>query len=90
MTQLPQVGLAETTGAAYGDALLAAIAVGAAGLDTVWAAEGERLAPGPATAELYDELYGLYRELYPATASQAHALARLQRRANVLLADRAG
>lgn len=90
VTQLPQEGLAETTGAAYGDALLAAIAAGAAGLDTVWAAEGVRFTPDPAVASLYDELYGLYRQLYPATASQAHALAALQRQTNALEQDEAG
>jgi xylulokinase len=90
VTQLPQQGLAETTGAAYGDALFAAIAVGAAGLDTVWAAEGHRFAPDPDVAGLYDELYGLYRQLYPATASQAHALAALQQLANGHVDDVAG
>jgi xylulokinase len=82
VTQLPQKGLAETTGAAYGDALLAAIATGAAGLDTVWATEGMSLIPDPAGTAQYDELYELFRELYPATVTQAHALAALQRRAH--------
>jgi xylulokinase len=82
VTQLPQKGLAETTGAAYGDALLAAIASGAAGLDTVWATEGMSFIPDPAGTAQYDELYELYRELYPATVTQAHALAALQRRAH--------
>ncbi len=90
VTQLPQESLAETAGAAYGDALLAAIAAGAAGLDTVWAAAAMRFAPDPTCAALYDELYGLYRQLYPATASQAHALALLQRRANGREHDEAG
>jgi xylulokinase len=56
----------------------------------VWATEGERFAPDPAVVELYDELYGLYRQLYPATASQAHALAALQRRMNGREDDEAG
>ena len=90
VTQLPQARLAGHAGAAYGDALLAAIAAGAAGLDTVWAAVADRVAPDPASATQYDELYGLYRQLYPATASQAHALAALQRRTNALAADEAG
>jgi xylulokinase len=90
VTQLPQVRLAGHAGAAYGDALLAAIAAGAAGLDTAWAAVADRVAPDPAAAALYDELYGLYRQLYPATASQAHTLAALQRRANGPEDDEAG
>jgi xylulokinase len=90
VTQLPQQGLAETAGAAYGDALLAAIATGAAGLDTVWAAAATRFTPDAALAARYDELYGLYRQLYPATASQAHALAAYQRRTNALEASEAG
>ena len=89
MTRLPQQGFAETAGAAYGDALLAAIALGAARLDTVWATAGERFVPDPAVAALYDELYGLYRELSVATTGQAHALAALQRRANGPEADEA-
>jgi len=90
VTQLPQVRLAGHAGAAYGDALLAAIAAGAAGLDTAWAAVADRVAPDPGATALYDELYGLYRQLYPATASQAHALAALQRRANGREDDEAG
>ncbi|WP_432589976.1 hypothetical protein ABVG11_34440 [Streptomyces sp. HD1123-B1] len=34
--------------------------------------------PDPATAGTYDELYRLYRELYPATRDAAHALAARQ------------
>lgn len=90
VTGLPQARLAGHAGAAYGDALLAAIAAGAAGLDTDWAAAATGFTPDPAAAPLYDELYGLYRELYPATASQAHALAALQRHANASEQDEAG
>ena len=35
--------------------------------------------PDPAHRERYDELYRLYRELYPATRDISHALTRLQR-----------
>ncbi len=79
VTGLPQRSLEEGVGASYGDALLAAIALGEADLTTSWARFAEQAAPHPETAPLYDELYGLYRGLYPATAAQAHALARLQR-----------
>jgi len=84
VTGLPQSRLAAdaglATGAAAGSALLAAIALGEADLDTSWARPEELRPPAPQTAPLYEELYGLYRELYPATREQAHALARLQRR----------
>ena len=82
VTGLPQARLAGHAGAACGDALLAAIAVGAAGLDTDWAAVETGFSPDAAAAPLYDELYRLYRELYPATRNQAHALAALQRQAS--------
>ena len=84
VTGLPQSRLAAdaglATGAAAGSALLAAIALGEADLDTSWARPEELRPPAPQTAPLYEELYGLYRELYPATREQAHAIARLQRR----------
>ncbi len=83
VTGLPQRRLAAeagvATGAAAGDALLAAIALGEADLGTSWARPEKLRPPAAETAALYDELYALYRELYPATREQMHALARLQR-----------
>jgi xylulokinase len=35
--------------------------------------------PDEANRELYDELYGVCRELYPATRAQLHRLAGLQK-----------
>ena len=43
------------------------------------ATEPEELRPDPSRRGRYDELYAVYRSLYPATREQAHALARLQR-----------
>ena len=43
------------------------------------AGAGETTAPDPRTAGRYDELYGVYRSLYPALLSQQHTLARLPR-----------
>jgi xylulokinase len=40
------------------------------------AGAGETTAPDPRTAGRYDELYGVYRSLYPALLSQQHTLAR--------------
>lgn len=69
---------AETVGAAYGDALLAAEGVGLVSRGTTWAVPQEVVEPRTAYAKLYDEHYRIYRELYPATASLAHSLAAVQ------------
>lgn len=79
VTGLPQAILSGVGGGAHGAALLAAVAVGAADLDTAWPRGHTEVLPDPAHAGLYDQLYGLYRDLYPATVGAAHALARLQR-----------
>jgi xylulokinase len=68
----------ETIGAAYGSAFLAAVGAGLAGADVPWARPARVVEPDPATAAVYDELYGVYRDLYPATRTASHALARLQ------------
>ncbi len=73
---------ARTTGAAYGDALLAAWAVGLApGLEALsqWVQPGETVHPAPERTARYDPYYRAYRALYPATAEQCHALTRLGR-----------
>ena len=70
--EVPQV----TVGASYGDAFLAGLATGAltrADLDR-WVQPGPPVTPDPATRAEYDRLYGLYRELYPATRDIVHAL----------------
>jgi xylulokinase len=69
---------AETIGASYGDALLAAEGVGLVARGSSWATATEVVTPRPETQEVYDELYALYRELYPATRPIQHALADLQ------------
>lgn len=52
------------------------------GIDTgPWQGTDHEVRPDPALRETYDELYGLYRDLYPATRDVAHALARRQREA---------
>jgi xylulokinase len=67
-----------TVGAAYGDALLAAVSVGLAEPTARWNPVAEVVCPDQANRETYDRLYEVYRELYPATRSQAHVLARMQ------------
>ncbi len=69
----------ETVGAAYGDAFLAAAAVGLADPAATWSRTRRVVRPDPGVRDRYEELYALYRSLYPATREHAHALARLQR-----------
>lgn len=72
--ELPQ----RTVGASYGDALLAGIAAGVVESEAEWNPTAEVVEPDPANREVYDRLYRVYRELYPATHEQVHALAELQ------------
>src|SRR5450756_399226 len=64
----------QTIGAAYGDALLAAISVGLADRDADWNPPVEVIRPNPKARDLYDSLYSVYRDLYPATRSHMHTL----------------
>jgi xylulokinase len=64
-------------GASHGDAFLAAAGVGAAGWDDDWSAIDHEVEPRREHVELYAELYGRYRDLYPATRDVMHMLARV-------------
>jgi xylulokinase len=68
----------QAIGASYGDALLAAVATGLVPPETDWTRTAAVFEPDSRTAGVYDELFDLYSQLYPATASIAHALAALQ------------
>jgi xylulokinase len=72
--ELPSVIL----GACYGSALLAARAVGLVEPTARWNAIAGYVEPIRRAHEIYDTLYPLYRDLYPATLPQMHALADLQ------------
>lgn len=72
ITGLPQDLPTLTVGASYGDARLAAEALGVD--TTVWNPVAERLTPDPETAGMYERLYGLYVEGHPALAETMHAL----------------
>lgn len=72
--ELPKVGI----GASYGDALLAAMATGLVSPDVSWNSISALVEPNAKEHHVYDSLYSIYRELYPATRSQVHALADLQ------------
>lgn len=74
--QLPE----QTIGASYGDALLAARAVGLTEADGEWNRTVATVEPQEERVELYSELYEVYRKLYPATRDLSHELARLQKR----------
>jgi xylulokinase len=67
-----------TIGACYGDALLAARAAGLSDGED-WNPPVGTVEPDRAAGKIYDELYAVYRGLYPATRDAAHALAALSR-----------
>ncbi len=69
---------APTIGASYGDAHLAGTAAGLVPLEVGWAKVAATVRPNVAVRALYDELYDLYRRLYPATKDLAHRLADVQ------------
>jgi xylulokinase len=63
----PQDIPAETVGASYGDALLAATAAGLVPPGTDWTKIVATVEPRQELAELYDRRYAAYRDLYTAT-----------------------
>jgi hypothetical protein len=79
VTGLAQDVRAGPSQAGVGAALLAAICVGAATLETSWTQRTTRVEPDREKRVLYDELYGWFRELAAATRPQVHALAAWQR-----------
>ncbi|CAN5872536.1 FGGY-family carbohydrate kinase [soil metagenome] len=74
----PQELPEQTIGAAYGNALLAGIGSGLIEPDTDWSSIAETIEPNPDNRDVYDELYTLYKDLYPATRDTVHALAAVQ------------
>jgi xylulokinase len=60
----------KTFGASYGDAFLAALAIGEAKLDDIksWNPKVSEIIPDPANMSVYRKSYALYRELYRRTA----------------------
>ncbi|MEU6551662.1 FGGY-family carbohydrate kinase [Streptomyces sp. NPDC046915] len=79
ITGRPQELRTTTIGASYGGALLAAQIVGDASIDD-WNPVRETVTPRTEHTARYDELYALYRRLYPQTSETVHALAALQER----------
>ena len=78
VTGVAQVIPETTIGASYGDALLAGLGTGLVARDSRWNAPAATLEPDRSSTERYAELYGVYRELYPATRDLAHTTARVQ------------
>jgi xylulokinase len=75
VTGLEQEIRTTTIGASYGAAFLAASAVTTPSIDT-WNPVRDRVTPDPEAGARHDDLYALYRSLYPATRDIAHVLAR--------------
>ncbi|MQA07505.1 MAG: sugar kinase [Pseudonocardiaceae bacterium] len=78
----PQDVPGETVGACFGDAILAAMAIGMDVDVRRWNPVSTTVRPDPGRVEAYDEYYRRYRELYPATAGIAHFLAGQQHAAD--------
>ncbi|MEU6337613.1 FGGY-family carbohydrate kinase [Streptomyces cellulosae] len=79
ITGRPQELRATSIGASYGGALLAAQLVADVSIDE-WNPVRRTVTPPPEHARHYDELYALYRRLYPDTAEVVHTLAEHQDR----------
>jgi len=75
---------ARTVGASYGDAFIAGLAAGVidglAALERDWVRIADRVEPDTTMAEVYEELYPLFGDLYRGSRETVHALARWQRR----------
>lgn len=80
VTGLAQEVPSVTIGASYGAAYLAARSQVAVEIED-WNPIASVVVPDQGTADAYGRLYGLYRELYPATAEVSHRLAAMQREA---------
>jgi xylulokinase len=74
VTGVTQLVPAETIGASHGAALLAAIGAGLVAADTDWSQTSYEVTPTADNAELYDDLFTLYGDLYSQTADTVHAL----------------
>lgn len=78
ITGQDQLVPAQTIGASYGAALLAAIGIGLQPAEADWSTVDQVVRPNAHRGALYDELFEIYTELYPATMSQVARLAAVQ------------
>jgi xylulokinase len=74
ITGVEQLIPAETIGASYGDALIAAIGVGVVAPGTDWSEVAGRVLPSASSRGLYDDLFELYGRLYRETQDVVHRL----------------
>ncbi len=79
ITGRPQEIRTQSIGASYGAAFLAAQLIAPASIDA-WNPIQETVTPRADAVERYEDLYRLYRDLYPQTADTVHALAERQER----------
>jgi xylulokinase len=80
VTGLEQELPEQTIGASYGDAALAGLATGQLSLSDLrsnWVRIVRRFAPDAGRYERYQAFYRVYRDLYPHTRDDVHALVRL-------------
>lgn len=80
ITGMAQIVPARTVGASFGDALLAGIATGLVdreGAFSRWVQTETVIEPNPAHRAIYDEGYGIYRDLYAHIKDDLHRLGRL-------------
>jgi xylulokinase len=77
VTGMPQDIPSITVGASYGDARMAADAVGVP--TAGWNPVARQTAPDAGARDLYDDLFDRYLALYPALADTMHRLAELNR-----------
>ncbi len=70
-----------TIGASFGDAFMAGlgsgIIPGISALESDWVSIVDTVEPDPSVKPLYDELYGIYLDLYPRNRDAMHHLARI-------------
>lgn len=77
VTGRTQIIREQTLGASYGDAFLAAVAMGDARRNDIigWNPVAREIRPDPGTAEVYHRRYEVFRALYPRTRDLMHQLA---------------
>jgi xylulokinase len=75
VTGVDQESPRERTGASFGDAKFAAVAIGAAQPETRWNRAEGIIRPAARTMSLYDDRYRLYHRLRDATSTIQHELA---------------
>jgi xylulokinase len=78
VTGLPQQVPAVTVGAAYGDAMLGATAIGATADSAQWNPVARTVRPDPSARAAYDQAYARYRDLARLIEPVSHALAATQ------------